>query len=65
MFIEASNKIDNRMELNQQQKLNYKKLLFDKILEKLYTKEDMLKFQNMFGNMIVIIPRKQQFITNK
>ena len=65
MFMSAVNKIDTRTDLNAIQKNHYKKQLFDKMIERLYSKEDIQKFKNMFGNIIMVIPQKSLPIINK
>jgi len=35
------------------------------MIERLYSKEDIQKFKNMFGNIIMVIPQKSLPIINK
>ena len=56
-FIKGCDRIDAMNNLEQQEKIKYKQMLFEKISKKLYTDDEMKKFNSMFSNIMVIIPK--------
>jgi hypothetical protein len=56
-FKEGSDAIDQRTDLPPADKQKYQTALHEKLLEKLYTPEEIDKFKKMFSNMVVVIPK--------
>ena len=56
-FIKGCDRIDAMNNVEQQEKIKYKQMLFEKISKKLYTDDEMKKFNSMFSNIMVIIPK--------
>lgn len=63
IFSEARNVIMQDKSLNYKQKSSYLAKLEDKMMEKLYDKEEISKFKRMVSNMVIMIPNHPQLLS--
>jgi len=57
-FEEGSASINQRKDLSPSDKQKYQQALHEKLLEKLYTPEEIDKFKKMFSNIVVVMPKE-------